>query len=292
MAVRRPNFFIVGAPKCGTTALSEYLREHPQVCFSSPKEPNYFASDIRTRHEVKSEVDYLNCFCHATAQHKILAEGTVHNLQSRVAILRILDFSPGAKFLVIVRNPIELAHSWHSECRYNFGETEKSFERAWRLVEVRRTGRNVPWGCPDRKLLDYADVASLGSQLERISSLVAPENIKIMLFDDLKTNPKIFYEDVLLFLGLKSDGREFFPRINERKAVRYPAIMELSHLVAKAKRKLGIQTRLGILEQLNVRRTGYSEISEEFKRELILYFESEILKVEKLLKRDLSSWRQ
>ena len=58
----RPNFFIVGAPKCGTTALSEYLREHPNAFLCQPKEPHYFATDFPTHRYVTKEEAYLKLF--------------------------------------------------------------------------------------------------------------------------------------------------------------------------------------------------------------------------------------
>ena len=73
----RPNFFIVGAPKCGTTALSHYLRQHPRIFFSLPKEPHYFATDLPRYRMVTHEPAYLEYFRGAGPQHTAVGEGSV-----------------------------------------------------------------------------------------------------------------------------------------------------------------------------------------------------------------------
>ncbi|NJO14781.1 MAG: sulfotransferase [Thioploca sp.] len=60
--MKKPNFFIVGAPKCGTTALSEYLSSHPNVFMSYPKEPHYFSTDMPNKRSSSSLEDYLQLF--------------------------------------------------------------------------------------------------------------------------------------------------------------------------------------------------------------------------------------
>ena len=74
--MRKPNFFIVGAPKCGTTALSEYLREHPQVFMSRPKEPHHFATDMPRYRFTKNEADYLDLFSGADDSHTAIGEAS------------------------------------------------------------------------------------------------------------------------------------------------------------------------------------------------------------------------
>lgn len=88
MPLRRPNRFLVGAPKCGTTALTEYLRGHPNVYLTSPKEPHYFASDFNRHvdHYICSTDDYLDLFRHCSATHLAIGEASfaaeVHRLES------------------------------------------------------------------------------------------------------------------------------------------------------------------------------------------------------------------
>ena len=111
--IQPPNFFIIGAPKCGTTALSEYLRTHPDVFFSEPKEPNYFNSDVVSKklYYYTSLEDYLEkCFSGAEG-YKAVGEGSVRYLSSAVAVDNILKLYPNAKFIIMLRNPVDLGYS-------------------------------------------------------------------------------------------------------------------------------------------------------------------------------------
>lgn len=111
--MRRPNTFIVGAPKCGTTALSTYLSEHREVFLSDPKEPNYFCSDLPERQVVSQMEDYLTLFEGALDGHSVVMEASTWYLVSRVAVANIMEFEPRARLIVMVRNPIDLVHSLH-----------------------------------------------------------------------------------------------------------------------------------------------------------------------------------
>ena len=288
---RIPNFFIIGAPKCGTTAMSEYLRNHPNIFISEPKEPHYFSTDIQTRHAIRKLDDYLACFKLATENHDAIGDASVAYLSSKTAVFDILKFNADSRFLVMLRNPVELAYSWHSEALYNSYEVEKDFEKAWRLQDDRIRGRYVPRICTDVKLLIYREVAALGSQMERLLQLVPKKQVHVIFFDDFKTDTKGVYEGVLQFLGLPPDNQFSFPIINDSKAVRSPTIMFFSHLVARVKKQLGISKGLGILEKINVQRKPRPIMSDSLRKELVEYFRPEVVKLEQLLGRDLSAWK-
>lgn len=106
---QRPNFFILGAPKAGTTAMAQWLSEHPDVFMSAIKEPQFFNADHGGGFE-GGLAEYLKLFAAASARHRVIGEGTVWYLYSRVAVKTILDVSPSARFLVMLRNPVD--RSW------------------------------------------------------------------------------------------------------------------------------------------------------------------------------------
>ena len=130
--MRRPNFFIVGAPKCGTTALYEYLKTHPNIFLSTPKEPDFFCKDIPEHFEnfPNTFEDYLSLFQSANDNHVAVGEATALYLYSRVAIKDIYQLYPDAKIIVLVRSPIDMAQSLHSQDVFNLIENEKNFEDA------------------------------------------------------------------------------------------------------------------------------------------------------------------
>src|SRR5579863_1241705 len=134
---RLPNFFIVGAPKAGTTSLYHYLDQHPEIYMSPVKETNHFASEIRLagfadelQEQVKRDMramqkylagpmsekrfgavglewdDYLKLFRNATDE-KAIGEASVCYLWSRTAAKNIFARIPRAKIIMILRDPAE-----------------------------------------------------------------------------------------------------------------------------------------------------------------------------------------
>ena len=270
--------------------MSEYLRSHPDVFISEPKEPHFFSDDINTKYRVSSESEYLSLFSSATGK-AVVGEGSVHYLQSKVALRRIVEFNPSALFVAMVRNPVDLAYSWHSEARYTEGESVANFVDAWRLQFDRVGGRGVPRRCGDVQLLNYADVASVGEQLSRAVNTVGRDRLKIILFDDFVKDPRASYQAVLDFIGVTDDGRQAFPVINDSKIVKSAMLMEFGHMVARAKMKLGITMGTGILEYVNIARKKRDELPRGFRKELVQHFLPQIEQVEALLGRTLPTWR-
>ncbi len=104
--MRKPDFFIIGAPKCGTTALATYLAEHPNIQLSDPKEPHYFCKDLKAGGPpVASDKDYVRRFFPGLEESGASAAGeaSVWYLYSDVAVRNILRFQPDAKFIVMLR---------------------------------------------------------------------------------------------------------------------------------------------------------------------------------------------
>ena len=87
-----PNFFLIGAPKCGTTSLSLYLKEHPEVFISEPKEPHFFSDDINNG-GIKDLTGYLDCFKGAQVECGIIGDASTLYLYSKNAIQNILKFN-------------------------------------------------------------------------------------------------------------------------------------------------------------------------------------------------------
>ncbi len=138
-----PNFFIVGAPKCGTTALSEYLREHPNVFMCSPKEPKYFDFDFNYPIEW-TEKSYLNLYSKADPKrHHAIGEASVTYHYSECAISRILKLNPESKFIIMLRNPVDLVRSWHAQEIFTGQENISDFEKGL----ARRRGEEAGTRC-------------------------------------------------------------------------------------------------------------------------------------------------
>jgi Sulfotransferase family len=296
--IRKPNFFIIGAAKCGTTSLTRYLADHPRIFFHQRPhpEPTFFASDLERSLSGWAGWDenrYLFLFRRATSDHVAVGERSTFYIYSHVAVRKILEFNPEAKFILMLRSPVEMAYSAHSEGLYGLSEDEPDFERAWRLQDDRRAGRRIPAGCLEPKGVIYGDLCRLGEQVERLYRTVQREQVLVKTLDDLHENPRALYEAVLAFLGVPSDGRVKFPIYNENKALRIPAINRVIARLGRAKKALGIRDPVYIahwVRLLNTIEFKRPPLRREFRLELCDYFRDDVKKLSELLGKDLSFW--
>ncbi len=288
-----PNFFIIGAPKCGTTSIHAYLTEHPDVCVSRIKEPLYFCGQpISTVGDLGS---YLSLFAHCSSA-KAVGEASALYLYYDV-VPRILRISPSAKFIVAVRNPIDMAISYHNQTLYSYEQAEPDFERAWRA-----SGSDVRMGpnCRDPRLLDYRAICRLGSQLARLLALVDARHVHVVVFDDLCRAPDTVYRDLLRFLELADDGRRDFPQFNARMRHRFPGLGEalLAPPGFLRRVKAGCQARYPVLTKnvgrfllrLNRAPGNKSDISPRLRAEMAEELRPDIDLLARLLNRKLDHW--
>lgn len=296
----RPNFFIAGAPKCGTTALVEYLRTHPQVFISELKEPHYFATDMEGKRTIRTEAEYQGLFSSVQPHHSAIGEGSVYYLYSDEALANIRAYAPDARILVMLRNPLELIPSLHGQFLYSRNEEVRDLGQAWALVGQRAQGRRIPRRCSDPKLLRYDRIARLGEQLERLLGIFPPDQVMWIFFDDFARDTRGEYLRVLDFLGLDDDGREAFPPVNQHKRHRLDAVgnftqrppRRLVQAGLKAKALLGID-RLGLLNRL--RRLNRVEgrrapLSPELREEILEAYQDDIQRLSQLTGRPLGHW--
>lgn len=302
MTARRPDFFIVGAPKCGTTALSEYLRAHPSIFFCEPKEPNFFNRDFDYYHSGNPDsIDsYLDLFANATDGHKAIGEASVWYLHSKVAAELIFEFDPDARIIAMVRNPIALASSLHRQLLYVMDEDVESFEAAWDLQEERSAGNSIPEKCRQPAFLQYQTVASVSHQLERFQSRFPADQMRVILYDDFASDTQATYRSVLDFIGLEDDQRVDFARVNESKIHRSQLVSRFTQRPPRAlmglangvKKALGIK-QLGFLERVrsvNKETRKRDPISPAFLEKLREAFRPEVARLGSMLDRDLSHW--
>jgi hypothetical protein len=297
----RPNFFIIGAPKCGTTAMSEYLRTHPNVFMSKLKEPHFFSSDIINSPYVRNVQEYLDLFRAASREQYMLGEASADYLMSKVAVEKIASFSPDSKIVIMLRRPSELVRSFHNQLVKHGVECVLDFEEAWNLQVERSQGRNLPRNIRFPKLLQYKMVGEIGTQVKRVVSIFPRDRVHIIFFDDFSVDPRGEYYRLLTFLGLHEDDREDFPRVNESIQYRWLWLGQLPKrlrgYVAKPLTTLRLKTGfrgIGLIKMLDRFNTVPAQrppLSIEFRRYLDEVFSDEVSILEELLGRDLSAWR-
>lgn len=303
MVIKKPNFFIVGAPKCGTTSLSEYLRTHPNILMSKPKEPHYFSEDFPGIRCVKNLNQYLELFQRSREEHLVIGEASASYLYSSVAISNIYKFNKHAKIVVMLRNPIDMVYSLHSEFLFNGFEDQKEFATAWELQSIREKGINIPENCLEAIFLQYYKQAQYSLQIQRLFQIFPKENIKIILFDDFIKSIKSVYDEVLHFLDLPSDGRDNFPKLNTNKTSKNAWInLTLQRIrkyksfwyppARKIKQIIGIEdiSFFKALNQMNLQKTYRPPLDENLKSELSNIFREDIEKLSQILEKDLTYW--
>jgi Sulfotransferase domain len=300
---RIPDFFIIGAPKCGTTALSEYLRAHPNICFSHVKEPHFFSEDFPTRKTDRTLDDYLRRnFSHFdTERHHVMGEGSVYYYLSEVAVSNVLQLNPGAKFIYAIRNPADFVYALHAQYRFSSSEDVVDFEQAWDLQEDRARGKRIPRHCYEPRFLQYRVMGKLGHRLAALKGLIPADQLLVITLDDLASDASGTYRVILDFIGVPFDGRRAFPIVNENKVQRSRMVGHLSssvpswlyNSVRAVKHQAGLShiSFLGTLNRINARQEKRPPLRDSFKRRLNAEFEPEVRLLEAQLGRDLTHWR-
>ncbi|MBA3526087.1 MAG: sulfotransferase [Sphingomonas sp.] len=227
---------IVGAPRCGTTTLSRLMRSHPAISFSSVKEPHFFSladlsglSDDALRQAV-AEHYVARYFPDIEPNAQLIAEGSVSYLYAPERLLPVLALWPDAKFVIAVRDPLQMIPSLHRRLLYQGDETVEDFARAWALIAERRAGRKIPRSCVDARQLMYDEAARLGQHVSRFFEVVGRERCHVVLFDDLKTDPERVHRDLIHFLSLPTVP---MPELSARRESRGYRIAWLQRLLKR-----------------------------------------------------------
>lgn len=225
----KPNFFIVGAPKCGTTSLHEYLQRHPDVFMPFFKEPHFFGSDLvgsRFRQFRNKPERYLKLFRDARGERRI-GESSPWYLASERAADEIHAYDPGAKIIIMLRNPIDMMYSMWSQFRYSGNEQIGSFEEALAAEADRRAGRRIRRAAHCVTGLYYREMARFAKQVPRYFERFGRENVMVIIFDDFRSDTPASYRAVLDFLELDSNFNMTFDIRNPNKEVRLEWLQKL-----------------------------------------------------------------
>jgi len=199
---RRPDFFIVGAARSGTTSLWQYLKQHPKVFMPEDelnKEPAYFSEKGYTLGYKK----YLLLFKGADNSHARVGEASTAYLTDPSSAKRIYDFLPNAKIIIMLRNPVDRAYSlyqWMVQEGYEYAE---SFEKALDL-ENERIGKQIPnWFEPEYYWnYLYFNSGLYYKQVKRYMELFG-DNVCLVKMDDFKKNFTREYCRICRFLNLR-----------------------------------------------------------------------------------------
>ena len=226
----KPNLFIVGQPKSGTSALFSFLKQHPAVSACTVKEPQFFCKDLKSQHFVLSKTErtlenYLALYEDTGTEYQM--EGSTAYLYSGVAAEEIKAFNPDAKIIVMLREPVDFLYTYHKQLLRNSCKFEvvTDFVEALNLEPARREGKHLPTGVFDEKFLWYSERVKYVEHLARFEACFPPENIMVILYDDFRRDNAAMFSQVLGFLNLPEFSAEF-AQVNKQVNVRNRALKQ------------------------------------------------------------------
>tara|TARA_B100000900_G_scaffold293827_1_gene252606 strand:+ start:9132 stop:9983 length:852 start_codon:yes stop_codon:yes gene_type:complete len=276
------NTFIVGAPKAGTTSLHYYLQQHPDVCMSEIKEPNYFTAQevVKLYYDVSpvnSEDWYHSIFAEPT--RKVIGEGSVSYLFYPEVAQKIYEYNPEARILIILRNPVQRAFSHYlMDCR--LGLCDISFE------EILDKPSKYP-----HFYLQFVELGMYNQQINRYLEVFGHNQVKVMFYDDLKTDANLFIEQVFSFLDLSS--------IDVNMLVKNKFKQPSSKIISKLYQFKWMRTYLNIFFPkgflLKIKSVMFKDskkpiLDPSIKRKLSEIYKNDVVELSKLLSKDLSPW--
>ncbi|NNE37371.1 MAG: sulfotransferase family 2 domain-containing protein [Gammaproteobacteria bacterium] len=300
-----PNLFIVGAPKCGTTSMDNYLNQHPDIYMSEEKELHYFGSDIKRYPEFVCSTERYEAAFSNWRNEKRIGESSTLYLMSRLAAKEIKAYSPDARIIIILRDPIDMLLSYHVHLYYSHIQNISDFREALAEGEKRRFMQNGNEADidPDKitntmDLRVYRDAVKYTVQVERYFNVFGRENVHVILFDDFKKDIAAVYRDTLKFLGVDDRFEPDFRFLNSSRMVGTKGIWR-PPLIARAlaRKVFSQQQREWLVELIFHKLLGKVDskkpkelIDNKLRAELRAEFAPEIERLGILLNRDLSHW--
>ncbi len=290
--MRKPNFLIVGAAKSGTTSLFEYLRGHPDVFMPGIKEASYFAGGGG-----RSEADYLALFRNAGGARAVgEASGAYLYLPDTPAAIHGL-LGPGARIVIILRNPIDMAYSlWGHMVREGFEDL--SFSEAVAAEEKRMADPKFPYRSRAWRFnFAYADRARYARQVEAYFRTFKKSQLRVLIFEEFFADVEKGFADLCRFLDVAPDYRPDFKAFNQSAVVRSELLRKFLDEptawkdVLKAVTPAATRPRVKAwLKAMNYRKQRLPSLSSTERERLWRLFERDVSELEVLLGRRLECW--
>jgi hypothetical protein len=295
----QPNFLIIGAPKCGTTALYAVLARHPQIYMSQRKEPFFFAfenlppdftdpgGEPFRRHAVTDWESYQTLFAGA-ASHSAVGEASAlylthfHPERTAENIRRRL---PEVRLIAVLRQPADRAYSHFTYNRQRGYEPLHDFRQAL-AAEEQRIAAN--WAPPCRYRRDGWYCHNLRPYFERFPR----SQIRIYLYDDWKTQPQTLLSDLCTFLQI--DPALMPAQIEHKNVTTWQRSGFVTYLQRRARVHKALMPRW-LLRWVSPRLNAWNRVAPpaldpHLRRELTESYREEILDLQTLIGQDLSRW--
>lgn len=294
-----PNLFVLGAPKSGTTSMYHWLLQHPDVFMSPFKEPRYFCSDLTFHFRYNHVADYLGLFG-AAEGYDTIGEASTWYLASERAAEEIERFTAETgdepHLIAMLRNPVEMVYSWHSQLVWMGNEPIEDFQEAYEAQGERREGRRLPKRVNPYEGLFYSEIADYPDQLQRFIDVFGRERLHVVVFDDLvEDNPRT-WRRLCEFLDLDPVDITY-KRSNPNEEVRSHWFREITRdLPSPAKavtERLPMGVRLKLrqaVQSVNTVEAERDPLGDEMRARLVEDYADSVRELGEMLDRDLDHW--
>ena len=292
-----PDFYIVGAFKCGTTALYDYLRPHPQIFMPFHKEPLFFGDDLTRRYGRMTRDQYEALFAGARPGQRI-GEASAWYLYSRSAAQEIKAAAPEAQIIVMLRNPVDVMYAQHSQLLFNQRENLADFGEALAAEADRRAGRRIPPGALRREALFYRHSVRFAEQLQRYFEVFGRERVHVIVHDDLVADAAGVVRDTFAFLGVDPEVAVDLEIRNPNRRARSGVLQRLIFRPpGPLRRVVPLLRRFPLVHRLRDTLVSANSVPEarrpmdpELRRRLTAELEPEVAALGELIGRDLAAW--
>ena len=271
--------------------MNQYLGQHPDIFIPKDKDKRFFGLDLQMISRL-TEAQFLRRF--ARADKPFVVDASVYSLLSKTAASEIKLFSPSAKIIIMLRNPVEMLHAHHAQLVFNgLGEDEPltEFSDAWKAEGGRRKGAQIPPKTRVREALYYRELADYVPQVSRYYDTFGRSCVHVVIYDDFKRDTSETTRAVFRFLGLLDDIALQTPVVNPNTVVRYPVIRWVIARTPNFLKELFPQALRRIfrffVRKANTKVSERPKINEALKREIATYFLPRTPALASLLNRDI-----
>lgn len=295
------GFFIVGAPKCGTSSLAYYLQQHSDLYLPERKDVPYFGSDlVHTIPEAARTLAEYEARIASAPRGSLSGEASVQYLLSERAADEIRAYNPDARIIIMLRDPVELIYSLHSHNLWMKEEDIADFCSALAAESRRRRGGLIPEGCHFPAGLLYRGIGHLYPHVARFYDVFPPDRIHLIFYEDFRSDTGAAARDAYSFLGVQTDVPLELEVINANKTPRAKFVQEFAqrpHPIAEsifqrlAPRRLHGKV-MPRIATINARHVTRPRLDPHLAAELREDFAPDVRKLSELVQRDLSSWAE
>jgi hypothetical protein len=280
LSPRAPNFFLVGASKCGTTSLFHALGRHPEVFVCPVKEPGFFAPGVPVEPgSPTSWADYLALFG-AVRSQRAVGEATTSYLATPGTAKRISDRLPHARILMVLRDPADRLFAYYAAARV--AGASSSFH-AW--VEAERAKESAR-----KPIFGVVWEGRYATHLRQYREAFPGSQLHLEWYEDYAAHERRTVQQCLAFLDLRTDT-PLAPgaRLNETREPRWPSPRPLRRAGARVLRSVLPPDRYARLRAWASRRPRLTPTVDERAWAIALY-KAEIAELAAMTGRDLSHW--